>query len=408
MQARRRLPKVPKWALLVLAGLAGLAVWYSLRATPVAVTQLEKKTIKSTVKVSGEIEPEQKLVLTSKTSGRIEAVKVEAGDSVKKGQVLALSDAIELKLETAIAEARYQALAAQLAGTRETELIKAEAALAKAKAALQSAEKQYERAQLLFGAGAISQSDFEAYGLALQEARTAVTVAEQEARKVTPPGGYEIRSLFYQAKEALAGLELARSGLQQAVVTAPFDGVVYFRYVDPGSYVAPGQALFLLGQGQDMIIKSYVLEEEAPLLEVGQKAELTGPIIGDSVLFGEVKYVAPAAEKVVSSLGVEQTKVMIKVKPEDSSRLKPGFKLDVSLITAEKEGVAALPRRAVLEDKNGAHVLVVENGKAVVKTVGTGVADGEYVEITRGLSFSDDVILEPDKVKVGQKVKPVS
>ncbi len=407
MQTRRWLMGMPRWVLPVLAGLIALVAWYGLRSTPVNVAQVEKKTIKTAVRVSGEIEPADKLVLTSKTSGRIETVRVEAGDKVRKGDVLASFDTTELKLEKDIAEARYRALAARLAGVKETEPVKAEAALAKAKAALQSAEKQYERAELLYGAGAISKSDFEAYGLALQEAKTAVSLAEQEAKKVTPPGGYEIKSLSFQAQEALAGLELARSRLEQAVITSPFDGVVYFRYIEPGSYVTPGTKLFLLGRGQDMVIKSYVLEEEACRLKRGQQAELSGPVLGESVLAGEVIYVAPAAEKVVSSLGVEQTKVMVKVKPKDSSRLKPGFELDVFLITEKKEGVIAVPCSAIVEDKGATRVLVVENGKAVFRTVTTGISDGDYVEVTRGLTVSDRVVLEPDKVKPGQKVRPI-
>ncbi|WP_287190521.1 efflux RND transporter periplasmic adaptor subunit [Syntrophothermus sp.] len=407
MRPRHKLPKIPKWLLVAMAGFIGLASWYNLRATPVTVAHLETKTITSEVKASGEIEPAEKLMLTSKTSGKVETVAVEAGSMVKKGQVLASLDTTELKLETAIAEARYQALVAQLAGVQAVEPAKAEAALTKAKAALQSAERQYERAQLLFEAGAISKSDLETYELSLEEARTAVTIAEQEAKKVQSPGGYEIKTLSFQVKEALANLDLARSRLQQAVITAPFDSRVYYRYVDPGSYVNPGTALFMLGRGQEMVVKSYILEEEAPGVKQGQEARMSGPVLGDSVLYGHVVYVAPAAEKVVSSLGVEQTKVMVKILPNDSSRLKPGFKLDLAIITAKKENVSAIPVSAVLEDGTKHQVLVVDKGKVALKTVETGITDGEYVEIVKGLSPADKVILEPDKIKSGQRVKPV-
>lgn len=86
MRPRHKLSKIPKWLLVAMAGFIGLVSWYNLRAIPVTVAQLEKRTITSEVKASGEIEPVEKLILTSKTSGKVETVAVEAGSMVKKAR----------------------------------------------------------------------------------------------------------------------------------------------------------------------------------------------------------------------------------------------------------------------------------------------------------------------------------
>jgi len=153
------------------------------------------------------------------------------------------------------------------------------------------------------------------------------------------------------------------------------------------------------------VVKVYVLQDDIGQVRKGQAVRLSGEILGKREIQGRVDYIAPAAEKITSSLGVEQTRFLTKIVPASQGELKPGFKVDVAIITARRQQALAIPATALIESASGPQVLVVRKDTAVLKRVETGLSTGEYVEIVRGLRAGEKVILEPGKVKPGERVK---
>ncbi|NLU49154.1 MAG: efflux RND transporter periplasmic adaptor subunit [Syntrophomonadaceae bacterium] len=405
MATRKHYWQKCKWWLVPAALLIPLVAYYWNAGTKVAVGTVERRNLVSEVEATGEIEPRDKVVLYSKAAGKIETVAVKAGDVVREGEVLARLDTVELQLEAREAEAHYRVLVAQLAGLTGAVHEQARARLEEAQASYRAAERSYERAKQLYARGSIAKVELEAAELAWQQARSTLTVAEQELRKLEKREGTEVKALQAQVDEARAQLELAEARLQSAVITAPITGTVFFRYVEPGSYVNPAEPLFMLGSREQMVVKVYVLQDDIGQVRKGQAVRLSGEILGKREIQGRVDYIAPAAEKITSSLGVEQTRVLTKIVPASQGELKPGFKVDVAIITARRQQALAIPATALIESASGPQVLVVRKDTAVLKRVETGLSTGEYVEIVRGLRAGEKVILEPGKVKPGERVK---
>ena len=163
--------------------------------------------------------------------GRVSAVLAEAGDHVKRGQVLA-------RIDTSVLEPQVANLQASL------ELARAESELAAA---------EYHRAQAVGAAGALSAEETE------KRRSTSVTAAAK-------------------VKVASAQLAEAQAKLARAQVRAPGDGTLLTRTVEVGQTVAPGATLFRLAEGNEVELRGEVAEQDLPLLKVGQdvNVRLTG------------------------------------------------------------------------------------------------------------------------------------
>lgn len=394
-----------RWWLALAVVLAAVAGYYWTSGVTVLVGAVEKRTLTSEVEATGEVEPEDKVVLHSKLAGKIESVTVEAGDQVKKGQTLAQLDSRDLELEAEAAEARYQALSAQLAGAASAGRQQAQARLDETRAVFRVAELNHQRVLQLYQAEAVARSELDAAELELEQAQSAVKIAEQELGKLREHEGSQIKALQAQVDEARAQLDLVRENLQAATLTAPRDGTVLYRHIDPGQYIYPDTPLLVVGNPQTTVVKVYILQDDISAIKTGQPAQLSGETLGDKVMEGKIVHVAPAAEKIISSLGVEQTKFLTKVAPRQPELLRPGSKVDVTITTDRRENATVVPVAAVMESSRTSQVLTIKDGKAVSQEVVTGISDGEYIEIVKGLSPGEQIILEPGKIKPGQKVK---
>ncbi|OGO78233.1 MAG: hypothetical protein A2Y23_00505 [Clostridiales bacterium GWB2_37_7] len=122
---------------------------------------------------------------------------------------------------------------------------------------------------------------------------------------------------------------------------------------------------------------------------------------------GKVTKIAPSAEKVTSSLGINQQKVPVTIGLlEQTKLLKPGYEVDVKVITQRKSNVIIVPISSVFDYQGKSSVLAVESGKAVLKTVQKGIQGESFVEIMDGLKEGEIVLSEPDiDVREGMKIK---
>ena len=236
-----------KWlvvtVVLVIASGAGFWWWRKTKmATPAKFAIVRKETLTVAVREVGTIEPLVKVAVKSKVAGRILAIRVQEGDFVKKGQVIAIIDPTEIerqvnqvKAELTAVEARWrQALltlqlqetllrqqweqahadliAAQanleklMAGARPEEIEAAEANVKKAKAQLEAAQKELERQKQLF----------ESRAIAYQQAEAELKVAEANLQKLLAGARpEEIAAAEADLKRAQAALEEARQNLER-------------------------------------------------------------------------------------------------------------------------------------------------------------------------------------------------
>ena len=201
-----------------------------------------------------------------------------------------------------------------------------------------------------------------------------------------------------QVEQARIALERARATLADAVLRAPFAGVVTAVYVAPGE-LAGGVAVDLVDLDSLEVVLD-VDEVDVGFLEVGQPATLTLEAWPDEAIESEILAIAPAANSLVLDNTISTYPVHLALDNADRP-VRVGMTANARLLTAQREGVLLVPNRAVTPDR--------QTGRYYVTLVETG-PDGEetarQVEVTIGLRDTQftqilDGLEEGDRVQIG-------
>jgi HlyD family secretion protein len=288
---------------------------------------------------------------TEGETGRIAAVYVEAGDVVRRGQLLA-------KLDNEVMRPQVDRL---------------EASLEEARANAALADAQYGRARGVASAGALSAEEIE------KRRAAAVTAAAQ-------------------VKVAEAQLMEYRARLSHTEIRAPADGIVLTRSAEVGQIATPGgTALFRLARAGEVEMRGQVAEQDLPSLEVGQTAlvHLTGI---DRPFTGKVRLLGAIIDP--------QTRLGdIRISLQADPALRPGAFAHAEVVTGRAQR-PVLPQTAVLSDDSGPYVLVVTPDNRVARRA-VRVADTvpEGIVIGSGLTGTERVVTTAAGfLRVGERI----
>jgi len=350
--------------ILVVVGLVAWRITHALTAKPgavasaipaVSVTQVGISAVPSTVSIIGTIAARYDMPIgVEGDGGRVTAVFVEAGDHVKRGQVL-------VHLNNSVLEPQVTNL---------------EAALDQARAEAELAEAEFQRARAVGASGALSAEETQ------KRKSSSVTAAAH-------------------VKVAAAQLDEAKARLARADVRAPADGIILTRTVEVGqTAMAGGEALFRLSKDGETELRGQVAEQDLPLLKVGQTVDVK--LTGTSKIYqGKIRLLGAVIDP-ATRLGT------VKVALTPDLNLRPGAfaRADVTVSNAER---AVLPQTAVLNDEKGSYVLVVNaQGKVERKSVRVTGMVAAGVTIAEGLNPKDQIVTTAGAfLQEGETVKPV-
>lgn len=385
---------------MIISGQRGLAV---------ETAVIEEKEIIRTVLANGCFEAAAKWELVAQDFITIKQVLVTPGDKIKEGQPLAVIDTTSIAAEKQTAQAELVAISARLSGLEATLPLRqteAESQLAAAQRSRQQAEKEAMAMTKLYEDGAVSELDWERAqsALATQQAR------EQTARVQVAQIKSDV-ALIRQYQEQIQALEsrlrLLEEKLAYYQMKAPVDGQVVEVYVKAGDVAGAGTPLIIIA-GPDLIIKAEVLAQDAPELAEGQKAVISGEVLGNEKLTGRVSRIHPQAIEKLSELGVVQRRVSIEIVPDKKpAHMRPGYPVEVEIISA-KTTALALPREAVFRLDGKQRVFTIKNGRASLVPVKIGLEGEHYFEVLTGLEAGVKVIVNPAKdVADGTKIKDI-
>jgi RND family efflux transporter MFP subunit len=190
-----------------------------------------------------------------------------------------------------------------------------------------------------------------------------------------------------------------------ASVVAPFDGVITQRNVDVGSLVqgnaTSGTFMFEIMQEDVIRVSAYVPQDAAFGVAPGVEAIVRVPEIPDREFAGTVTRIAEALQPGTRTL---LTEIDI---PNPDGALTPGIYCTIELRIPRKRPSLSVPADALIFNRNGMQVAVVNNDKAEIRKVGVKRDLGTRVEVDTGLEAGDQVILNPPVTLVdGSKVQP--
>ena len=198
-------------------------------------------------------------------------------------------------------------------------------------------------------------------------------------------------SAAIQSQEAQLAVLRQQKAYQQVV--PPFDGVVTRRNIDVGSLVradaTSGTFMFTLTKSDVLRMRLYVPQDAAIGVKPGVDAVVRVPEIPDHVFAGKVARIADALDPATRTL---QTEIDV---PNTDGELSPGIYCTVELEVPRRTPRLIVPAAAIVFDRDGLHVLVVEDGAAHSRKI-TEVRDlGTEVEVSDGVKQGDQVILTP-------------
>lgn len=277
--------------LLVIAALAGSGYYYYQNRQQGPADQLQ---------LYGNVDIRQ-VQLAFHSTGRIEQIDVQEGDTVKSGQLLAAVDPVRYQsslqqLQAEVA-AQQQVVARLERGTRPQEIAEAKAQVAAAEAKLHETTVTFERLQRLEKKRGASQQQVDdaqaAYLLAkanLNAARQGLDLAVQGPRVED----IAVAKASLQAKQA--AVALAQQKLADTRMYAPTGGVIRDRILQPGDMAFPSTPVLTLALTDPLWVRAYVPESDLGKIRLGMAAGITTDSFSGKVYRGWIGYISPTAE----------------------------------------------------------------------------------------------------------------
>ena len=403
-----------------------------------------RDAIAATVSATGSIAPEAEVTLTFELGGKVEEILVEKGQMAKAGEPLAKLETASLELQVAEAQATLALNEAKLqqakkeasaediaaaeaelasaqanyekvqAGPTEEELIIAKADMEKAAIAVQKAQAEYDEVAWVPGVSALPQA------AALQQASIDYERAKADYQKIaqTPtesdlksawaqvvqaqtnldklrknPEPEDVAIAQAQVDQAQAQLEEAQLKLEQAVITAPFDGVVASLGAEAGELVSSGAPMVVLVDISNFHIDVEIDEIDISQIAVGQEVLITLDALPDEEMAGHVEAIAPTASS--ADGGVVSYVVTVATEPTDAL-LRPGMSANTTITTARKENALVVPNRYIQIDRESGKMYVErleEDGLTSRVEIQTGMRSELSSEVVAGLEEGDTLVL---------------
>jgi RND family efflux transporter MFP subunit len=435
----------------------------SMTQTNALATQaVEKSDINSVVSTTGTVQTEKEYTVSVTANQKISKVLVEVGDTVQQDQVLIKYDFETSKknLDKLLADAKISLETAQL-NLKSLNLPATQTELANLENTVVSSEKSIYQAQVeldsntkkinttnkdietartnmdnsknLYDIGALSKTDYDKTVTEYDNKLSALDDLETSKKSCE----YNISIAQYQLDKAKKDLSRAKNSTKDEadqikykqqllqldscnlrikdlesqmadlkdVSTSPATGVVISKSVEDGDTAAESKELLKVADVTKLIVSTTVSEYDAAKIALGQTVTMQSDGIKDKTYTGKITFIDPVAKKTNSD-----TLVNIKVSIDNSdAQLKPGFTIDLDILTSSAKNTLCVPTAAILVDKDhNKYVFTLsDDNKLSKKIIKTGVAGDIKVEVKEGLAEGDKVVASPnDTMQDGQSIDP--
>jgi HlyD family secretion protein len=330
------------------------------------------QNISSSVYASGTIKSKSQYQAVPLVSGIIQAILVDDGDLVKKGQLLFKIDNKTqlINEENAALSASYYDLS-----SNQDKLEDARNSIQLAREKLKTDSLLYVRQLNLFNQNVISKVELEQKELAYQSSQNALSNALIRYSDLK-------RQINFSAKQAKNNLALSSKSASDFEIRSDINGRVYSVLVEKGDLVGPQIPLAVLGSADSFILEMQVDEYDIAKVDLNMRVLVTMDSYKGQVFEAKVSKINPLMNERSKTFKVE---AMFTKPPK---RVFPNTSFEANIVLESKKKVLTIPRNYLLKGDS----VVLANGKKVKVTV--GLRDFEFVEILSGLKPEDEIMLE--------------
>ena len=338
---------------------------------------------------TGSLAANQQTDVAAETSGKVAAVGVDIGSSVRRGQMLVrLEDAdfkdrvqqAQAQLDQAIATLRQnEAKIGLKPGQKFTPENVPE--VRAAKAGLDLAEKNLRRYEKLVESGDVSRAIYD------------------QQKSLRDQAAEQYQALIHQAQQNYAGvansqaavnaaqtnLSLSKRSLTYTVVVAPMAGYVSDRPADIGEYISPQQKVATIVSLNPLRVRIDVPEQAIPQIHTGETVSVAVSAYPERNFSGHVARVSPSVTTASRTLTVEADV------DNGSGELKPGQFATIRILLPQTSPAVMVPQRALRTISGATYVFVIKNGFAQQRLVQAGQTESDMVELTSGVA-ADEIV----------------
>ena len=370
------------------------------KAVNVDLADVTRGPLQVTIEEEGRTRLKDRFVITAPTAGYLERIKPKVGDPVKKGQSVIVLD----PLHSPVLDPRSRAEATATITSAEAALNAAIAKESAAAADADYAEKRLERLKNLYAKGSIAKDQFDQIEAETKKAR-AIQLSAKAAVNVS-------HSELERSKTLLQNFASDKKAANhnRVYVSSPASGYIFRIYKESEGAVNVGEPLMEIGNSKSLEIRVEVLSSDAVKIKNGTVVffKRWG---GEGTLEGVVRVVEPSGFTKISSLGVEEQRVLIIAditSPAEIWRaLGDGYRLEAHFVVWEGKDVLQVPTSSLFRvGKEDWAVFVAEKGKASQRIVKIGQRNGLAAEVISGVREREKVIAHPDDaIRDGIRIK---
>ncbi|MDQ1331433.1 MAG: HlyD family secretion protein [Thermodesulfobacteriota bacterium] len=390
-----------KLFVIIIILVAVLATLYGFipKAVDVDLVDASRGPLQVTIEEEGRTRLKERFVISAPTYGYMRRIVAKVGDPVQKGEAVVVLE--PLRSQSLDPRSRAEAEAAVSAANAALN-----AAQEKERAAAADADyigKRSERIAKLYSKGYVAKDQFDQTESELNKSR-AVRDSAKAAADVA-------RFEFDRARATLKNFNPVKRTVNHGTVNifSPVSGNIFKIYRESEGTVNPGEPLMDIGNAENLEVLVEVLSSDAVKIKKGT------PVLfkrwgGDDPLLGAVRVVEPAGFTKISSLGVEEQRVLIIADitspPEMWRVLGDGYRLEAHFVVWEGKDTLQVPASSLFRSGEKWAVFVNDRGKARERAVEVGQRNGLTAEIISGIKANEEVIAHPgDSISDGIRIK---
>lgn len=356
--------KFLKITLLVLlaAGIIGTFVFLWMKSRPKVVVYetvtAEVADLQKTTVATGKVEPRDEILIKPQISGIIDEVYKEAGQSIRKGEVIAKVKVIPVLGQVNSAESRVR-----LAEINEKQ-----------------AQTDFDRIEKLFKDKLISREDFEKSEVALKQSHVEVQTAKDALEII---------------KE---GITKNSASLSSTLIRSTIDGLILDVPVKAGNSVImsntfnDGTTIATVANMNDLIFKGKIDETEVGRIHEGMPVKLTIGALQNLTFDATLEYISP---KGVEENGANQFEIKAAVSVPDSVQIRSGYSANAEIVLQRAQQALAVPESVIEFSGDSTFVYIMTDSipeqKFQRKSVIAGMSDGIKIEIKSGVTAKDKI-----------------
>lgn len=349
--------------------------------TPVEIATVELGSLESTVTLSGRLSANEQVSIIPKASGIVESVNVRLGDMVEVGDILFTIEQNDYSRNVEQAQNSIQ-LAQKSVDQAANGLNSAKINFELNKEKIENAMINLERTRILYEEGAVSKSQLEQAELSASQLSLDALQGQVKQAEIA------YQQSLNQLEQARVGYGQAQSGLDNTVVKSPIKGTVSALNVVQGQIAAASQVAVTVVEMDRVYLQVNVVENIVTKLQEGQKAQVRVSALSEEFIESTVEYVSPTADP-------RSQLYTVRVYLDNADKaIKPGMSGEVKLVLDSVDKAIIVKADAVLDEDGESFVFIVQDGKAIKRTVEVGLDTGDHVEVKSGLTAGEKLIIE--------------